>query len=192
MILGILLGICYKQYARLNTDPFAALLNRIFSLQSHTFWGIDLLAHEGKLTFNIDWICKEILAGISGVSSTNADYGIGRVMYLVTKSTYAYDMLRSGVLFAGSFLTVSLSYAGYIFTFIYSFIMGYFVASVCAIFYTYLNGKDSVMLFLCFVLYRRMYEYFRVGSLSIIMSWKMIILFVLIFGVTKVSLKNRA
>ena len=120
MILGILLGICYKQYARLNTDPFAALLNRIFSLQSHTFWGIDLLAQKGKLSFDFDWICKEVLAGISGTSLTNGDFGIGRVMYLVTKSTYAYDMLRSGVQFAGSFLTVSLSYAGYIATFAYS------------------------------------------------------------------------
>lgn len=185
VILGILLGICYKQYARLNTDPFAALLNRIFSLQSHTFWGIDLLAQEGKVSFDINLICKELLAGISGVPLTNGDFGIGRVMYLVTKSTYAYDMLRSGVLFAGSFLTVSLSYAGYIVTFAYSFVIGYFAASICAVFYTYLNGKDSAMLFFWFVLYRRMYEYFRVGSLSIILSWKIVILFVILFATTK-------
>ena len=191
VILGILLGICYKQYARLNTDPFAALLNRIFSLQSHTFWGIDLLAQKGKLSFDFDWICKEVLAGISGTSLTNGDFGIGRVMYLVTKSTYAYDMLRSGVQFAGSFLTVSLSYAGYIVTFAYSFIIGYITASICAVFYTYLKGKDLVMLFFCFLLYRRMYEYFRVGNLSIILSWKMVILFIILFGSTKIVLGRR-
>lgn len=190
VILGILLGICYKQYARLSTDPFSALLNRIFSLQSHTFWGVDLLVKEGKLTFDFDQICKEILAGISGVASTNPDFGIGRVMYLVTKSTYAYDMLRSGVLFAGSFLTVSLSYAGYIVTFIFSFIVGYLAANICAVLYTYINGKDTVMLFFWFVLYRRMYEYFRVGSLSIIMNWKMLVLFLVLFGISKTSLKK--
>ena len=191
LILGILLGICYKQYARLNTNPLAALLNRIFSLQSHTFWGVDLLAQEGKLSFDFNWICEEIIAGISGVSSTNADFGIGRVMYLVTTPTYAYDMLSCGVLFAGNFLTVSLSYAGYIVTFIYSFVVGYLTANICAVFYTYLNGKDTIMLFFWFVLYRRMYEYFRVGSLSIIISWKMLILFIVLFGATKVSFKNR-
>ena len=192
LVLGILLGICYKQYARLNTDPFAALLNRIFSLQSHTFWGIDLLVQEGKLSVDLDWVCKEIIAGISGVVSTNADFGIGRVMYLVTKPTYAYDMLSCGVLFAGSFLTVSLSYAGYIITFIYSFVIGYITANICVIFYTYLNGKDTIMLFFWFVLYRRMYEYFRVGSLSIIMSWKILILFVLLFGITKINVRKSA
>ena len=191
MILGVLLGICYKQYARSNTDPLAALLNRIFSLQSHTFWGIDLLAQEGKLSFDFNWICEEIIAGISGVVSTNADSGIGRVMYLVTTPTYAYDMLSCGVLFAGNFLTVSLSYAGYIVTFIYSFVVGCLTANICAVFYTYLNGKDKIMLFFWFVLYRRMYEYFRVGSLSIIISWKMLILFIVLFGATKMSFKKR-
>ena len=124
--------------------------------------------------------------------STNADFGIGRVMYLVTKPTYAYDMLSCGVLFAGSFLTVSLSYAGYIITFIYSFVIGYITANICVIFYTYLNGKDTIMLFFWFVLYRRMYEYFRVGSLSIIMSWKILILFVLLFGITKINVRKSA
>lgn len=190
-VLAVFLGICYNQYARTNTNPFAALLNRIFSLQSHTFWGVDLLVQEGMLKFDFDWIIKEVLAGISGVLSTNADYGIGRVMYLVTKSTYADDMLRSGVLFAGNFLTVSLSYAGYIITFIYSFIVGYLAACICAVFYTYMNGKDTVMLFFCFLLYRRMYEYFRVGSLSIIINWKMLVLLVILLGMTKMTLRQQ-
>lgn len=191
IILGILLAICYKQYARITTDPFAALLNRIFSLQSHTFWGVDYLLKETRIHPDLDWTIQEIIAGISGVSSTNADYGIGRVMYLVTKSAYASDMLRSGILFSGSFLTVSLSYTGYIVTFLYSFVVGYVAASICSAFYTYMNRKDTVILFFLFILYRRIYEYFRVGSLSIIISWKMLILFIILIGITKTTFKQR-
>lgn len=185
IILGVLLGICYNQYGRTYENPFAALLNRIFSLQSHTFWGVDLLLQTGKEKANLDWMVQEIIAGISGSPLTSPNYGIGRVMYLVTTVTYANDMLSCGVLFAGSFLTVSLSYAGYVITFIYSFIVGYVAASICAGLYTYVNGKDTVMLFFWFMLYRRMYEYFRVGNLSIIINWKMLILFVLLFGSAK-------
>ena len=190
-ILGGLLAICYNQYSRISTNPFALLLNRIFSLQSHTFWGIDLLVQENQIGCDLDRVLKEILAGISGVPLTDADYGIGRVMYLVTKSTYADDMLRSGVLFAGSFLTVSLSYAGYMLTFIYSFVIGYIAACICAALYTYINGKDVVMLFFWFLLYRRIYEYFRVGSLSIIINWKMIVLLILLLGISKITCKRR-
>lgn len=190
LIVGILLGICYSQYARRYTDPIAAILNRIFSLQSHTFWGVDLLVQEGKLKFDLDWMYKEILAGISGVSSTDADFGIGRIMYLVTKSTFASDLLSTGVRFSGSFITVALSYSGYICTFIYSFVVGYIVASICAVFYTYMNENNAIMLFFWFVLYRRMYEYFRVGSLSIIINWKMLVLFVILFGMAKTTFKR--
>lgn len=177
VILGILLGICYNQYARNYTNPLQALLNRIFSLQSHTFWGTDLEIQNGELGFDIATLLDEITAAIIGVETTNADYGLAKIMYYVTTNIYANNMLDSGFMFSGSFITVAMSYSGYILTFLLSVVFGYIAAYICTMFARYLYIEDYIILYFMFLLYRRIYEYFRVGNLAIILNWKMLVLF---------------
>ena len=95
---------------------------------------------------------------------------------------FTTEVVEVGYFGAGQFIPCDELPAG---------MVGYITASICAVFYTYLKGKDLVMLFFCFLLYRRMYEYFRVGNLSIILSWKMVILFIILFGSTKIVLGRR-
>lgn len=179
----IFLIICYLKYSRIYTDPFNILLSRIFSLQSHTFWGVDLLVKQGEMGFNIHTLLEEISAGFAGVPLVTSDYGVGRIMYAVTRETTANDLISTGILFSSNFITVALSYSGYLLTFIYSGCFGLVSAYLTSIFGYYLNKKKYVMLFLSFFIYLRIYEYFRVGALSIILSWKFILLVIVVVGI---------
>lgn len=184
--ISFFLFICYNQYSTATyvqgKTAIQYLLDRIFSLQSHTFWGVDYNVQQGTADFDLDIIISEILGGLSGVSMIDPDYGIAKIMYSVTASTYADDMISTGFLFAGNFATVSLSYSGYILTFLFSIALGYIVAHISFALYKYILNSDPIGLFLTFWIYRRFYEFYRVGTLSMILSWKMIIVYLLVIG----------
>lgn len=181
---GILfLAIGYLKYSKTYTNPLETLFNRIFSLQSHTFWGVDLLVKEGEMGFNLQRLINEIGAGFDGIPLLTGDYGIGHIMYAITKETTAYDLIRTGILFSGNFITVSLSYSGYFLTFIYSTLFGLISAYLVSYLGYYMKEKNYVMLFIWFFIYRRIYEYFRVGNLSILLSWKFFGFIIFVLGI---------
>lgn len=174
---GVILFICYNQYSQTRVNAFQYLLDRLFVLQSHTFWGVDLLVQGGKSGFNLQKLINELSGGIAGVDIRNSNYGIAKIMYDVTASTYADDMIKTGFLFAGSFITVSLSYSGYILTFLLSFFIAEITARASATLMMFCDYPNYMILFLAFWVYRRYFEYFRVGTLSMILSWKMLIVY---------------
>lgn len=180
--IGVLLFICYSQYSKTQVNPVQYLLNRIFALQSHTFWGVDLLVQNGEAGFNFNTLINEIIAGLRGVSVYNTDYGIAKVMYEVTKASYANDMIKTGFLFAGSYATVALNYSGYILTFILSIILAWALSKVAATLDLYIGRNNFIFLYFIFWVYTRLYEYFRVGSLAMILSWKMIIIYLMLIA----------
>lgn len=179
---GVLLFICYSQYSKTQANPVQYLLNRIFALQSHTFWGVDLLVKNKEAGFNWDVLVSEIIAGLRGASVYNTNFGIAKVMYEVTQYSYANDMIKTGFLFAGSYITVSLNYSGYVLTFLLSIGLAWALSKITAALSLYADGTNFVFLYLIFWVYTRIYEYFRVGSLSMILSWKMLIIYALLIS----------
>lgn len=183
---SVFLYICYNKYTSTayirGGNALQYLLDRIFALQSHTFWGVDYNVQQGTAGLNFDTLFSEIINGFLGVSIINSDFGIAKIMYSVTSSSYADDMISSGFLFSGSFATVALSYSGYVITFIFSILLGYIMANISFALYKYLRNFDVIGLFFVFWIYRRFYEFYRVGTLSMVLSWKMIIIYVFVIG----------
>ena len=168
---GIILIICYINYSHTKSNPIEYLFNRLFSLQSHTFWGVDLLKQQGRLPIDYGGFLNEVNAGLfSNVSSLNSKYGIARIMYLVTSKTFADDMLSTGFLFAGSYITVMISYLGYFTTFFYSLILSKFISDICILLEKYVNSYHYVIIYFIFFVFRRLYEYFRVGNFAMILE----------------------
>ncbi|MGN1277742.1 MAG: DUF6418 domain-containing protein [Floccifex sp.] len=181
---GILLYICYSKYSKSMLNPIQYLLDRIFSLQNHTFWGIDRLWQIGEMSTDWNGFIGELLSGFSEfeVSRLDSNFGIARVMYFVTASTYARDMLSTGYLFAGSYLTIILSYVGYIPAFISSFIMAYVISKLSVSLYKNILQQKYIMLFFVFFVFRRFFEYFRVGNIAMILNWKFLIIYCFLFA----------
>lgn len=180
---GLLIWLCYTKYAATKENPVQFLLDRLFSLQSHTFWGVDLLMQSGELKPDPAGLFKEILAGMVGnLSRLDSNYGIARIMYMVTASTYADDMLHSGFLFAGSYMTVLMSYIGYPATFVFSLVLSRIIATVCAGMAKHIETNHYLILYLQFFIFRRFYEYFRVGNPAMVINWKFLLIY-LFFGV---------
>ena len=186
LCISSLLFICYNQYSSATyvqgKTAIQYLLDRILSLQCHTFWGVDYNVQQGTAGFDLNVLIWEILGGFSGVSIVDPDFGIAKIMYSVTASTYADDMISTGFLFAGNFATVSLSYSGYIITFLFSIVLGFIVAHISYALYKYILNFDPIGLFFTFWVYRRFYEFYRVGTLSIVLSWKMVIIYLFVAG----------
>lgn len=176
----ILLVICYLKYMRTESNPFQYLLDRIFSLQSHTFWGIDKLRIEGKLNVELKDYIKELLSGLKSIGSVSIldpDYGIARVMYFVTLDTFAYDMISTGYLFSGSYLTINLSYMNYFFTFITSILLSFILVKSSSALYWSIITRNYLMLYFNFWVFKRLFEYFRVGNYSMILNWKFLLIY---------------
>ena len=191
---GVILYLCYSKYSQNMLNPFQYLLDRIFSLQNHTFWGIDRLWTIGEIHADWNGFTNELFSGLSSfeLSRLNPDYGIARVMYLVTADTYASDMISTGYLFAGSYLTIILSYVGYIPAFLMSFVMAFIVSKLSIIIYRYIRTQSYFMLFFAFFVFRRFYEYFRVGNIGMILNWKLIIVYLIlfVFGMRKIRMRR--
>lgn len=180
---GILLYVCYSKYSKTMINPIQYLLDRIFSLQNHTFWGIDKLWHDDVLHMDWNGFVSELFSGFNefDISRLNPNYGIARVMYMVTTDTYANDMLSTGYLFAGNYLTVILSYVGYIPAFLGSFIMAYVVSKLSISLYKNLLKQNYIILFFVFFVFRRFFEFFRVGNIAMILNWKFLIIYLFLF-----------
>ena len=191
---GILLYLCYSKYSKSMLNPFQYLLDRIFTLQNHTFWGVDRLWLIKDLHSDWTGFFSELFSGFTEIelSRLNPDYGIARIMYLVTSNTYANDMLSTGYLFAGSYLTVILSYIGYIPAFLMSFLMAFIVSKLSIIIYRYIKTSNYIMLFFAFFVFRRFYEYFRVGNIGMILNWKMVIVYfiLILLGTRKIKMQR--
>ena len=56
------------------------------------------------------------------------------------------------------------------------------MANISFALYKYLRNFDVIGLFFVFWIYRRFYEFYRVGTLSMVLSWKMIIIYVFVIG----------
>lgn len=181
---GILLYVCYSKYSKTMINPIQYLMDRIFSLQNHTFWGVDRLWQNGEIFVDVGAFFNEIFYGFSEFEPSRLDsnFGIARVMYMVTANTYASDMLSTGYLFAGSYLTIILSYVGYIPAFIGSFVMAYVVSKLSISLYKSILKQNYIILYLVFYTFRRFYEYFRVGNISMILNWKFLIIYLFLFS----------
>lgn len=181
-IVGLLLYLCYTKYSKTMINPMQFLLDRIFALQNHTFWGIDRLWITKNLSVDWNGFGKELISGFSelGLSRLNSNYGIARVMYLVTTNKYASDMISTGYLFAGSYITVMLSYIGYIPAFLMSIIFAFVVAKISINLYKCIKTKNYIMLYFVFFVFRRFYEYFRVGNIGMILNWKFLFIYMIL------------
>lgn len=179
IFLGSILFICITKYSNSVINPVQYLLDRVFSLQSHTFWGVDMLIQKKQLSADYAGFWHEVVQGvISDVSRLNPNYGIARVMYMVTVDTYAGDMLKSGYLFSGSYITVLISYLGYVPVFFVSIILAWVTSKFSFLMYKCIKHRNGIVLFFSFFVFKRFYEYFRVGNLAMIINWKFIIIYI--------------
>lgn len=182
LAIALILALSYSKYTKTMINPVQFLLDRLFSLQSHTFWGIDLLIQQGSIPIDILGFLDELGASIlTDVSRLNSDYGIARVMYMISPSSYVNDMLSTGFLFAGSYLTVMISYLGYVVAFVFSFILSKICAWISVCLARYLKTANVFIIFLVFFVHRRYYEYFRVGNFAMVVNWKFLTIYAFFF-----------
>lgn len=190
---GILLYLSYNKYSKTMDNPIQYLLDRLFALQNHTFWGMDRLWQAGELSIDWSGFCDEVLYGFTKLETSRLDpnFGIARVMYYVTSNAYATNMLSTGYLFAGSYLTIIMSYIGYIPAFIGSFIMAYIVSKLSVSLYKNILSQNYFILYFVFFIYRRFFEYFRVGNIVMILNWKLLIIYLFLLAYYVLSMHRK-
>ena len=175
----IVLILCYYTYT-LNNMSFNALellFDRIFALQSHTFWGLDKVqwVDQFELWGNAKDLVYEIEAVLQAKGQMDRNSGIVNVMYKVANSIAVEANLDKGVRWAGSYLTVGINTVGYLGTAFISLLLGEVIVFDFKMFISSLHNREYVTLFFSQSLMWDLLDYFRIGNWSIILNIKTII-----------------
>ena len=166
-------------------DAVELLINRLFSLQSHTFWKIDEIyfIKQGNIFGNNEFLKNEFIAVFYNLGQMDKKSGMVNVMYQIADFNTVVANLRNGVRFAGSFLTVGINTIGYIGTFTISIILGYLTMFCFKLFYVSIKNQELVCLYFSQSLLWDLLDYFRIGNYCIILNVKTLISIIVLISI---------
>lgn len=181
----ILLTASYTKYAiKPSKDfdsPLEHIVARVFSLQSHMFWGYDKYLVENNLNgFNFENIKKELLAGIKNTSKFSPDIGLTKIMYIVSPQKIVNRYINNMTRFYGGYWTLSIGMFGYILSAAYSILVAFVFAYYASKFAQAIKNNDFIMLLLTSTCYYIFFTYFNEANFSYIFSKKMILYTIII------------
>ena len=183
LILGMttILLLCYYTYLNVNKsfDAKSLLFDRIFTLQAHTFWGMDKVAwiDEKCYTGYEDSLEGEINAVKNDLGERDINSGIIDVMYKVANPIAVDANVDKGIRWAGSYLTVGINTIGYLGTFILSIVISIIIIFDMKMFYAAIYHCEFITLYLAQSLFWDLLDYFRIGNWCILLNTKTIIVF---------------
>lgn len=190
----IVLLLCYYSYTLTNTsfNALELLFDRVFALQSHTFWGLDKVqwVDQSELWGNAKDLAYEIEAVLQGKGQMDRNSGIASVMYKVANSIAVEGNLDKGVRWAGSYLTVGINTIGYLGTAFISLLLGEMIVFDFKMFISSLHNREYVTLFFAQSLMWDLLDYFRIGNWSIILNIKTIITVIILLFLFNIKSKS--
>lgn len=167
-----------------------AMLSRALALQGHTWWGIDRLLMETKDYWgDFSQVIREIKAAILNVSVYDSTIGLGRIMYLVAPESIASGYLAKHTRFYGGYWTVGVSVLGYAGTMLFSVFVAYLFSLTYSTLYKALIKLDCFCASICLMYALSLYEFFRIGNLSLLFTTRAIVSFVFIILMNSKSKK---
>ncbi len=176
-----LVFLCLFTYSNVNKnfDAKELLFNRIFALQSHTFWEMDkiMCIDQNNLSGNDEDLNNELNAVYNNLGELDKNSGIINVMYKVSNPTTVNANLENGVRWSGNYVTVGINTIGYYGTFFMSFILGMILLFDFKMFYVSINNFEFISLYLSQSFMWDLLDFFRIGNWSIILNFKTIIVF---------------
>ena len=158
-----------------------AMLSRALALQGHTWWGIDRILVEAKEYWgSLSQTVREIKAAILDVSVYDSTIGLGRIMHLVAPENIASAYLTKHTRFYGGYWTVGVSVLGYIGTMAFGIFVAYLFALTYSTLYKALVRRDYLSALICLLYSLNLYEFFRIGNLSLLFTMRALFRFALI------------
>lgn len=184
LLMLILLGIVYYKYSLEESatyeTPMEHLVSRVFALQSHTFWGMDKYTINNGLGFDINRTIDEVKYGFSGGDILNPEYGLARIMYIVSPTSIVDMYLNKSTRFYGGYWTLALSCFGYFITPIYSIFIAFLFGFISSILYITIKNREYIIMFIAFNAYFNLFKYFNEGDFTFLLSKRMILLIILL------------
>ena len=158
-----------------------ALLSRALALQGHTWWGIDRVLMDAKDYWgDFSQAIREIKAAVLNVSVYDSTIGLGRIMHLVAPDNIAAGYLAKHTRFYGGYWTVGVSVLGYAGTMLFSVFVAYLFSLTYSTLYKSLIKSDYLCASICLLYALSLYEFFRIGNLSLLFTTRATFSFVLI------------
>ena len=158
-------------------NPFQLLLARLFSLQSHTWWGEDLRhIRNNDYWFNWEQITKEFLVLFKPNTVYDKETGIVNVMYHVTHFSVVESYLGEHLRFYGNFATVALNCFGYLGTAIWGVLVAKTIAYSIANFEAAMKRDQWVLCYVSLSFLLDVFEYFRIGNFSYVFNVKTLLM----------------
>lgn len=193
-IFSLILSLCYGTYkiVNKNTDTKTLLFDRIFSLQAHTFWGIDEIAYvKDKNLFGYsNSLNGEVSAVLFNKGQSDKNSGIIDVMYKISNPITVNANINNGVRWAGSYLTIGINTIGYFFTFILSFLLGILLVFDMKMLYCSMKNKEFICLYLSQSILWDILDYFRIGNWCLLINLKTIFFFSILLFIFLYKSKN--
>ncbi len=184
LLMFILIGVAYYKYSLEESytyaNPFEHLISRIFALQSHTFWGLDNYMITNNLGFDADRIIKEIHSGVIGTDILNSEYGLARIMYIISPESIVDMYLSRSTRFYGGYWTIAVSCFGFFLAPIYSIFVAFLFGFISSILYTTIKNKEYIVMFIAFNAYFNLFKYFNEGDFAFLLSKRMIVAIILL------------
>lgn len=174
---SILVASQYSRYQSRGLTIVEQLLERVFVLQGHVWWGtIEHISNREPHFFQIINESQMVLLGKS-----SEHYGMLYLMELLAPSSLFYSYLEAGVQFTGGFPAINFSIFGLALGFALSIISW----SVFGIFLYYLVKllleKSKLRLILSGYLFVSSLSYYLHGTISGFLNWKFFIVVSLLF-----------
>ena len=196
LILGGVVSTCllcvflFYVFKHNTANPFQLLMDRLFSLQSATFWGEDLRHIEsGDIWLNFQQIGKEIGALFNGSGAFDKETGMVNVMYNVSPLHVVETYLSQGLRFYGNFATVALNCFGYVGTAVWGMLIAVIFAYAIVNFAQSLKNSQWIMTYVSLSLFLDVFEYFRIGNFSYLFNIKTLLMLTILIVVN--ALKKR-
>ena len=186
------LGLVVLIYSLKNTshNPVELLMQRLFGLQTHTWWGEDLRhITQSEYWFNWSQIKRELSVLFTGNGAYDSGTGIVNVMYHVTRPDVVQEYVSNSLRFYGNFATVSLNCFGYTGTALWGVAVAGMISFTISNTVASFKERQWISTYLSLSLLWDVFEYFRVGNFYLIFNVKTILLFFLL--VTMNFLKRR-
>jgi len=176
LIFCILIIVSYSiNYPEYNlVEIILAILDRTLALQGHVWFGtFDAIANSNE--FNIFPLFE-----IFNKNSYINPQGIDRLMFLVTDSKFAHDMLSLGITFTMGFPAILYAHFG-IFNFILLPFIGLIFSYVFKLFYFFCIKYNIFIIFLLYLFILRIVDFLIMGRLYKIFDFSSFCILFLLF-----------
>ena len=174
-----------------NFDAKKLLFDRVFALQSHTFWTLDeKMWASKKFSGDKNELKSEVYAIINNLGELDTNSGIIRVMYEISNKSTVDANLANGVRWAGSYLTVGINTIGYLGTIMISCALGLLILFDIKMFYTSMNNNEFFILYFAQSFMWDLLDYFRIGNWCLLINAKTLITFVVLLIIYLLKKRN--